>query len=93
MHDVSACNTMLECIMNNVPVLTNRLPASEEYLGKDYTLFYESIDEANNLLTPEKILEAHVYLKNKDKSKFEIEYFCNELDVFTKRAFLASSVL
>lgn len=80
MYDVAACNTMLECIMSNTPILTNRLKGSEEYLGEDYPLFYDSMSHAACLLEKEKILMANNYLKNKDKSKFSVEFFCAELD-------------
>ena len=33
--------TITECISRGTPIITNRLPAIEEYLGKDYPLFYQ----------------------------------------------------
>lgn len=68
LKDVSACNGILDCMATNTPVLTNRLPASEEYLGKKYPLFYDELDEAARLVSnPEMILAAHEYLRDMDK--------------------------
>lgn len=78
--DASAVNTIIECIVRNTPILVNRLPATEEYLGKDYPLFYNEIVEAEYLLNDRKnIKKAHLYLLNMDKTKFTIEYFLNTL--------------
>ena len=71
--DASAVNTVLECIVRSTPILINRVPAVEEYLGKDYPLYYESLEEATKLLQNDiGILSAHNYLKSMDKTKFSI---------------------
>lgn len=36
------CTTVIECIARNIPIVVNRLPALEEYLGKNYPLFYDT---------------------------------------------------
>ena len=50
LYDTSANNAVVECIARNTPILINRLPASEEYLGKDYPFFFNDIDHASSLL-------------------------------------------
>lgn len=71
LYDVGACNSIIECIVRNTPVLTNPLPANIEYLGKDYPLYFETLDEAvaksedNSLVN-----EAYEYLSGMDKSVF-----------------------
>ena len=57
----------------------NRLPALEEYLGKDYPLFYERIEDATGLFSVDRILEGHAYLKSMDKGPFTGEYFRSRL--------------
>jgi len=79
LYDVAACNVILECIIRNTPILVNRLPAAVEYLGEDYPLYYENLEEAAAKLVNAK--EAHTYLTNMDKSKFSLEYF---LEAMTK---------
>jgi len=50
LFDSSANNVIIECIARNTPLLVNRLPAIEEYLGKEYPLFYETAEEASGKL-------------------------------------------
>jgi len=77
--DASAVNTIIECIVRETPVLVNRLPALEEYLGKNYPLFYSTLSEAEELLCDEKNIEkAHCYLREMDKSYLQIKYFMND---------------
>lgn len=60
--DSVAVNTLIECIENNVPVIVNKIKSVEEYLGEDYPLYYNNLDEVNDLLQDSKILEASEYL-------------------------------
>eukprot|EP00118_Oscarella_pearsei_P012213 m.88071 g.88071 ORF g.88071 m.88071 type:complete len:625 (+) comp36558_c0_seq6:495-2369(+) len=70
--DAAACTTVVECMCRATPLLVNRLPALEEYLGFDYPLFYETLDEASQLITFDKIKQAHQYLVDlSTKSRIE----------------------
>lgn len=61
--DSSANNTVLECIARGTPLLVNRIPAVEEYVGKDYPAFYHSFEEASEkLANPELLQRASAYL-------------------------------
>jgi hypothetical protein len=77
--DCSAANTIIECIVRNTPIVINRHPAIEEYIGSDYPLFYDNVDDVKDLLTIKKIHAAYNYLKNKDKEFLHIEYFVEAL--------------
>lgn len=78
--DASAVNTILECIVRNTPILVNRLPATEEYLGRNYPLFYDTLDEATQLLYDRRnIKKAYKYLCRMSKEKFTVEFFINSL--------------
>lgn len=80
LYDTSANNAVVECVARNTPILINRLPATEEYLGKDYPLFFNDLDHASSLLYDiDKIYEAHVYLKNMDKKWISGTYFAQDL--------------
>ena len=82
----AANNAVVECIARNTPLVVNRLPALEEYLGKDYPLFYDHIKDAAGLFAIDKILEGHAYLKGLDKHPFEVDYFLAHLaDALTSR--------
>jgi len=73
--DCSAANTVIECIVRNTPLITRRFKPLEEYLGKDYPLFYDSLDEVSDLLNIKNISNAHYYLSKKDKTFLTIENF------------------
>jgi hypothetical protein len=56
--DAPANTTVVECLARATPLIINRLPAVEEYLGADYPLFYDHLDEAAVLLRSEERLVA-----------------------------------
>jgi hypothetical protein len=78
--DASAVNTVIECITRNTPICVNRIPAVVEYLGKDYPLFYDTIEEAGDILTNKNIKAASKYLASMDKKDLMVEYFCAQFD-------------
>jgi hypothetical protein len=63
-----ANNTIIECIARNTPIVVNRHPGPEYYLGKDYPLFYNEFGELRDLITLDRIIAAHEYLKCLSKS-------------------------
>ena len=77
--DASAVNTVLECIVRNTPILVNRLPATEEYLGRNYPLFYHDISDCYKLLSDSNIYRAHKYLCRLDKNHYSIDNFIIKL--------------
>ena len=86
--DASACNTILECIAHDTPLLINRIDPAVEMLGIDYPLFYDDINEAGDLVCDlNKIIDAHEHLKKIDKNKLSIEYFLNEFNNYLKQIY------
>jgi len=80
LYDSSANNVILECINRNTPILINRLPATVEYLGSEYPLFYDDLSEAELLIrSTDHVILAYEYLTRIDKSKFDIHSFINGL--------------
>jgi len=78
LFDLNACNTLIECIVRNTPLLTNRLPASEEYLGKDYPFFYEKddLDSAAEMASDMDLIKQTTdYLCNMNKTFLEPKTF------------------
>jgi hypothetical protein len=85
--DASAVNTVIECIVRNTPIIVNRLPAVVEMLGERYPLYYGDANgntqnnyDLNNqvvdlLINTSNIQKAYLYLKNLDKSRFNITVF------------------
>lgn len=84
LHCASANNSILEIILMNRPAFISRNAATEEYIGKDYPLFFNNIEEMNliledNTILRKKLCESHEYLISMDKSKFSIENFYRNL--------------
>jgi hypothetical protein len=78
--DASAVNTLIECIVRNTPILINRLPATEEYLGCDYPLFYKDLEHAKELIEDDCLIyKAYKYLKRLDKREYDIMNFISKL--------------
>ena len=77
--DASACNTVIECIVRNVPVCVNRIQPVVEYLGEDYPLYYNSIDEVSTILTRANIVASHLFLSNLNKDFLRVENFVSNI--------------
>lgn len=73
----SANNAVVECLARGTPLLVNRLPAVEEYLGREYPLYYKDLDDAaKKLMDLGRLKEAHEYLRNSEKrERLSPEYF------------------
>jgi hypothetical protein len=79
--DVACSGVIMECMTMNTPIALNRKPAAEEYLGIDYPLFYENLEEAEKKLKDMNIIqESHLYLKNMDKTKFTINHMIESIE-------------
>lgn len=80
LYDSAACNTILECISRNTPVLVNLLPATIEYLGINYPFFYQSLEEASFKLNDMNLIEkTHNYLTNMNKNSLSSDNFINSI--------------
>lgn len=80
LFDASACNTLIECLVRNVPILINPLPAVVEVLGDDYPFYYNTLGEALiKSRSYETIAAAHRYLARLDKSKYRVESFIDSI--------------
>lgn len=78
LYDSSANNTIIECIARETPIIINRLPATEEYLGADYPMFIDGpIDQ---MLDDDRIWESHIYLKNINKDKIDKRFFVRDFE-------------
>ena len=76
LFDAAANNTVIECLSRGTPLLVNRLPGIVEYLGNDYPLFYDNLDDATALLSDKtKLLQASKYMNSLDKSHLQFDHF------------------
>ena len=89
--DANANNSIVECIVRNTPFIINKHPAVVEYVGEDYPLYFNDINEISELLLDNKIMEGYMYLYNLDKSKFNINGFLNKLSLDISQQVLHST--
>ena len=76
--DCSACNTLIECIVRNTPIIVNPLPAVVEYLGADYPLYWRG-QPLQEWLSEDKVRRAHRYLRKRDKGELRVSHFVDQL--------------
>ena len=77
--DAAANNTIIECIARNTPIICKKIEGVVEYLGPNYPLYFDDLDEVYELLNMVNIREGFEYLKNMNKKDIEIDYFVKEL--------------
>jgi len=62
LYGAAANNLIVECLARGTPILVNRLTAVEEYLGRDYPLFYSDLGQIDSLLEPTRLQAASEHL-------------------------------
>jgi hypothetical protein len=63
LRDASANNTVIECLARGTPLLVNPLPAVREYLGEDYPLYYDNLQQAALMACDvQRLQAAHQHL-------------------------------
>ena len=78
-HDASANNVVIECMARNNPLIVKKTPAIVEYMGEDYPMYFEDLEEASEKMNEDQILEGHKYLEDMDKSKIKFNRFIKDL--------------
>lgn len=65
LYDTSANCALVECLARTTPMLINPHPAVVEYLGPDYPLYFETLDEAaEKAMDFELVIRAHENLRD-----------------------------
>lgn len=82
--NASANNAILELISLNIPFFVNKLDAVIEYIGNDYPLYFNKIEEIEYILNDNKLLlqkikEATVYLSKLNKTDISIYDFNSKI--------------
>jgi hypothetical protein len=75
----SASNAVVECLVRRTPLIVNRLPSIEEYLGKDYPLYFTDMWDITDCLDLRAVMEAHEYLMTLGTTKYEFSYFASKV--------------
>lgn len=79
LYGAAANNLVVECMVRGTPILINRLPAVEEYLGRDYPLFYDRVTEIPSLLEPALLLDASHHLVERSALLPSFEQFAQRI--------------
>jgi hypothetical protein len=79
LYDAAANNAIVECIFRNTPIIVNKIPGVVDYLGENYPLYFNNLNDIPKLLTEENIFKAYNYLFNMNKKDLEISYFNKKL--------------
>lgn len=82
--NASANNSILECMQSNIPAFVTRLHSVEEYLGPDYPMFYNNIQDIEPIINDKSMLynkykETYNYLIKLDKTTISHGHFNSEL--------------
>ena len=81
--DTAFNTSVMDCISRNTPMIICKHEGVMDYLGKDYPLYFESLEEAEYLANNfDKIVEGHKYLENMDKSDLTLDNFLKTLRVY-----------
>ena len=98
LYDSSCNNAIIECIVRATPILVNRIPPVVEYLGPDYPLYFDNLEEASRKLADVNLIKsAHEYLKNNNviRERLTDKRFLEDVvksDVFQKALHQSSQV-
>jgi hypothetical protein len=80
LFDAAANNTVLECIIRNTPIIVNKIQGVVDYLGEDYPLYFNNLEEVDSILKNNDLLRrSHEYLMNMDKTHLTIQNFTSQL--------------
>lgn len=81
----AANNVVVECVARGTPLLVNRLPAVEEYLGEDYPLYFRRLRDVPALLRPERLVAASEHMRGRRGRWLELDTFAGCLAEFVRR--------
>lgn len=82
--NASANNAILELMYLNIPFFVNKLDAVIEYIGSDYPLYFNSLNEIEEIINNKELLikkmkEGTEYLKKINKHDISMNYFNSEM--------------
>jgi hypothetical protein len=82
----AANNVIIDCMARNTPIVVNRLPDVEFYLGPDYPLYLDNweycVEQMNYSACELLAYDAHNYLRSLDKSWMVTATFAHEVNQF-----------
>ena len=85
--EASACNTLIECIVRNTPILVRPQPSIIERLGLNYPMYWNKYSDIEKLLTIDNIKKTHEYLEKLDKTCYTFNNWIDSIinsEIFNK---------
>ena len=81
-YDSSCNNAIVESVVRHTPALVRRLPPTEEYLGRDYPLFFDDLAEASRKARDIALIaKAHGHMRALHESgRFSGEGFVRDVE-------------
>lgn len=81
LFDVAVCHTVIQCIVFHTPLIIGRHPVLEEWLGRWYPGFYDTLEQASSILnSPSRLYSIHIYLRYMvSKHAFTINQFLKDI--------------
>ncbi len=85
-YGAAANNTVVDCMVRGTPMIVNRLPALEQYLGSNYPLFVDDPEDSipEHYWYASNLEKASIYLLERSKILPSVEEFVNQIDEFIK---------
>jgi hypothetical protein len=78
----AANNLVVECMVRGTPLIVNRVPAVEEYLGGNYPLYFGEVSEIASLLEPDRLVAASRHLLARSELLPSFEDFARRVKAF-----------
>lgn len=86
--NANANNSVLECLVRNIPFFVSKKKEIIEYLGEEYPMYFESVNELENILNGNSLNNLYKttydYLKKIDKTDITLDNFNDKLKLFLK---------
>jgi hypothetical protein len=80
--DASANNAVVECIATHTPMIVRRIPPIQEYLGEDYPLYFDSLEEVSSLVENFSMIEnarKHLESIEQNDHQLKLHFFISRL--------------
>jgi hypothetical protein len=86
LYETSANNAICECLSYDVPFIAKRHPAIIEYVGEDYPLLFDNVEEFSHI-TVDDVIAGHQYLKQnrKFKENLSLDNFIRGVELVCKK--------
>jgi hypothetical protein len=83
--DCAATTVVVEALARCTPMLLNRHPALIEYVGEAYPMFFDNIEECEQLLHPDNVVKTHEYIQDRNRNFLQVSSFTEQFRQWVNR--------